>query len=376
MRVLILSANTGGGHNSAAHAMQECFENAGWHCDIRDGLSYMPPMYNEILCRGHIFCYRRLPKFYGRGYRLAEKRARHTPYQQTLRKEMDERPLPRRLLKLKALLEDYDALICAHVFVAHQVSLLRMRGEIHIPCYFLATDYTCSPGVNQLDMTGWLVPHPRLIAEFAASGIPENRIFPTGIPISAAFMRSKNVQKARRTLKLPEDRPIALLTCGSMGAGHMGRMVLALVEAIPKNALLIVVCGSNGGLEKRLKKLVRSRKLMVIGFTPHMHDYMQAADIFITKPGGLSTTEGVFSRTPLVLINAVPGVETRNMEFMKAAGCAVSVGGALSLARTVSLILRSGASMESLRHNCEREFTTNAAEEIMHIISAECGVEC
>lgn len=305
---------------------------------------------------------------YGRGYRAAERRAQRTPFQQKLRKQARARNLPRRLLALKACLAEYDAVICAHVFVAHEVSLLRIWGEIHLPCYFLATDYTCSPGVNQLDMDGWFVAHRRLVSEFAATGIPEGKIHPTGIPVRAEFMRPEDAFRARRALNLPEERPIALLACGSMGAGHMGRMVLALVEALPKNALLVVVCGSNQKLQMRLKRLVRSRKLLVLGYTPQMHDYMAASDLFITKPGGLSTTEAVHARVPLVLINAVPGLETRNMEFMKAMGCAVSVGGAISLARTAALILKSGESMDALRRNCEREFQENAAQEILRIL--------
>lgn len=369
MRILILSANTGGGHNSAARAMQESFGNMGWACDIEDGLAFLPPLYNEFLCRGHVFCYRRFPKLYGAGYRMEERRAQRTPYQKALRTESNARPLPRRLLALRDLLGAYDAVICVHVFVARQVSLLRLRGEVHIPCYFLATDYTCSPGVNQLEMDGWFIPHRRLTSEFTAVGIPEERIFPTGIPVGSGFMRAGSQAQARRALKLPEERPIALLSCGSMGAGHMGRMVLALLEAMPKNAMLIVICGSNKKLQKRLKHLVHSRRLLVLGFTSRMHDYMEAADLFLTKPGGLSVTEAVHKRTPLILIDAVPGVETRNMEFMKAAGCAVSVSGAISLARTVSLILKSGASMDSLRNNCEREFKVNASEEILRILS-------
>lgn len=373
MRILILSANTGGGHNSAALAIQQQAQSANHLCDIRDGLAYLPPLYNEILCRGHIFFYRRFPGFYGAGYRAAEKRALRIPYQKKLRAEAaGKHHLPRRLQALKELLSHYDAVVCVHVFVAHELSLLRLRGEIDLPCYFLATDYTCSPGVNQLDMDGWFTPHPRLNSEFVSCGIPKEKIFATGIPVRSEFLHASNPRRARQALNLPQDRPIALLSCGSMGAGHMGRMVLALVEALPKNALLIAVCGSNKKLQNQLRRLVRSRKLMVLGFTPQMHDYMEAADLFITKPGGLSTTEAVCKRVPLVLINAVPGVETRNLEFMKAEGCAVSVGGAISLARTVSLILKSGESMDSLRRNCEREFDFNAADAILSCIQSAC----
>ena len=369
MRILILSGNTGEGHNSAARAMQEYFCARGCECRILDGLQFLSRPRNEFICKSHVFLYRKLPMVYGMGYRLEEYQAQRQPYQKKLNAKaarMTRRSLPRRKRDLQTYLEDggFDAVICVHVFAAKLISELRRSGAVHIPCFFLATDYTCSPGVNQLDMDAWLIPHPALIPEFESYGIPREKLIPTGIPVGTAFFARRPKADVRKELKLPEDRPIAVLSCGSMGAASMGRKVLALVEALPKDALLVAICGNNRTLERNLRALIHTPRLQVLGFTDRMSDYMDAADLFITKPGGLSTTEAATKGVPLVLFNAVPGCETRNLEFLLSIGCAVAENGALSLARCVRQLLEEPEQREELAGRCKAEFSQSAAERI------------
>ena len=369
MRILILSGNTGEGHNSAARAMQEYFCAHGCTCSILDGLQFLSRPKNEFICKSHVFLYRNLPMVYGMGYRLEEYQAQHQPYQKKLNEKaarMTRRSLPRRKRDLQTYLEDggFDAVICVHVFAAKLMSELRRSGAVHIPCFFLATDYTCSPGVNQLDMDAWLIPHPALIPEFESYGIPREKLIPTGIPVREAFYFRRPREEARMELHLPENGPIAVLSCGSMGAASMGRKVLALVEALPKDALLVAICGNNHTLERNLRALIHTPRLQVLGFTNRMSDYMDAADLFITKPGGLSTTEAATKGLPLVLFNAVPGCETRNLEFLLSIGCAVSENGALSLARCVKQMLEEPAKCKELAAKCEAEFSQSAAASI------------
>ena len=332
----------------------------------------------RIICKSHVFLYRKLPLVYGMGYRLEEYQAQRQPYQKKLNAKaarMTRHSLPRRKRNLQTCLEEggYDAVICVHVFAARLMSELRRSGAVHIPCFFLATDYTCSPGVNQLDMDAWLIPHPELIPEFVSYGIPREKLIPTGIPVREGFYRRRPKAEARRELKLPEDGPIALLGCGSMGAASMGRKVLALVEALPKDALLVAVCGNNRALERNLRALMHTPRLQVLGFTDRMSDYMDAADLFITKPGGLSTTEAATKGVPLVLFNAVPGCETRNLEFLLSIGCAVAESGTLSLARCVKQMLEDPARCGELRERCEAEFNHSAAERIYETLCRTVG---
>lgn len=375
MNVLILSANTGEGHNSAARAIREYIEARGGSCRVEDGLAYMGQSSNKLICKSHVFFYRSLPKVYGVGYRFEERQALRQAYQEKLCAQVRRRrshKLPKRKRSLRTLLNHggFDAVICVHVFAARLVSELKLSGQVKLPAFFLATDYTCSPGVNQLEMDAWLIPHERLIPEFEAYGIPRKKLIPTGIPVRAAFMEKADKMEARRALGLAENRRIAVFSCGSMGAGPMGRLVLTLVEALPEDGLLVAICGNNHSLERSLRALVKSPKLQVLGYTARITEYMDAADLFITKPGGLSTTEAVFKRVPLVLINAVPGCESRNMEFMEERGCALTARGALSLARTAVALLDSPASLQALSENCAREFQRSAAERVYEVVAS------
>ena len=376
MRILILSANTGEGHNSAARALKEYFEAQGDSCTVRDGLSYMGRSSNAIISKGHVFFYRSLPKVYGMGYRMEERQAHRQRYQQKLNTYARHRHhLSKHKRMLRALLNfgGFDAVICTHVFAARMVSKLRLSGNVRIPCFFLATDYTCSPGVNQLDVDAWLIPHPALIPEFAGYGIPEDRLIPAGIPVRAAFWKRHDKLAARRALGLPEDRRIAVFSCGSMGAGPMGRAVLNVLDALPDDALLVTICGNNHALEHALRALVSSEKLLVLGYTDRMENYMDAADLFLTKPGGLSVTEAARKHVPMLLIDAVPGVESRNLEFMVSLGCAVGAHDPASLAAEVASALDSPELLESLTQSCAREFDRAAAESIYDIVSERCA---
>ena len=83
---------------------------------------------------------------------------------------------------------------------------------------------------------------------------------------------------------------------------------------MPK-ALVIVACGHNERLLDRLARLGRAN-IMPLPYTKKMHLYLSAADVFISKAGGLSTSEAIYAGVPLLYIDAVPGCETRNIEFM------------------------------------------------------------
>ena len=372
MKLLILSASTGEGHNSAAKAIAEYFEERGHSCRVHDGLAFMPKAKGELICRGHVFFYRKLPKVYGIGYRFEELQSQLQPYQKTLKKASRprRRHASRRRPELKGFLEEggYDAVICCHVFVAKLLSILRRQEKLTLPCFFLATDYTCSPGVNQLDMDAWFIPHAALIPEFSSYGIPAGKLVPAGIPVRNSFFTRGDRLELRRKLKLPEDKKIAVLSCGSMGAGPMGRLAALLAQALPEDCLLIAICGNNRRLEKRLKKLCRRKNLLVKGFVDSMSDYLDAADLFLSKPGGLSTTEAMHKGLPLILINVAPGCETRNMQFLTKLGCAASAKGAISLARLAAATLKSGENLEELTRRCREEFSGDAREIIYNTL--------
>lgn len=306
MRVLILSANTGGGHNSAAAAVREELESRGVDCVVEDGLRFVSPQFSSIVSHGHVYVYRHLPGTFGRVYAYQEHH-RMTWVSNLLRRGVE------RLAKYVRE-NGFTSILCVHVFAAMMLTEAQKRHGLTVPFHFLATDYTCSPGVNSLSARTWFVPAADLLSEFVACGIPRERLLATGIPVKRAFYTPAQRAQARRRLGLPEDKSVLLLCCGSMGCGHIEKEVPLLDRKLPPQVLPVVVCGNNRALYERLTETPVGG-VRVVGFTQEMPLYMAAADICVTKPGGLTCTEMLVSGCPSVLLLAVPGCESRNLEY-------------------------------------------------------------
>lgn len=360
MRILILSANTGGGHNSCARAIAEQLDRRSVEYEIADTLALISEKVSSFISWGHSYVYRKLPGLFGVGYRFEEKHPPRFIYEQCARGADG--------LQQKLVEGGFDAVICVHVFSGMMMTEVRARFGVSIPTYFVATDYTCSPGVSELKLDGYFIPHRMLLGEFVRNGISADRLFATGIPIGEQFYREEDKVAARRALGLPEEGRVVLLSCGSMGCGHLEREALRLFSRLPQDTSLVVLCGTNQKVYDELTAQ-KSARLVVLSFTDRVADYMSAADLYITKPGGLTTSEAIAMRLPMIFINAVPGCETRNFEFLTHMGVAC---GARRWGHVSTLLHRALRSPAIPKAQIEqmRQFTTqNAAAQIaLHVL--------
>lgn len=365
MRLLILSCNTGEGHNSAARALKECFEKQGHICEIKDALAFWSPEKSKLISKGHIFIYRKMPKLFGVSYRFEEN---HPPKNgsESLMYEL----VIRGCEELDGYLSsaDFDAVICTHVFSAMMMTELKKRRKCSLKSYFIATDYTCSPGVGQTSMDAYFIPHRALISEFVQNGIPQTRIVPSGIPVRSDFYQHTDKAEAKKALSLDKYGKAVLLMCGSMGCGPIKTLSEYLPQQLPSDAVLVVICGSNVKLYKSLTKHSQPENVRIVGFTKRMPLYMDAADLILTKPGGLSSTEAAVKALPMIFIDAVPGCETRNYEFFLKNGCADMPETEMQICDDVCDCLENPERLKEMSDTLNREFTGHAAVSICDYI--------
>lgn len=368
MQFLILSCNTGGGHNSAARALKSYFEQQGDTCEIKDALSFWSTANSKLISNGHVFIYRNLPKLFGIGYRFEEN---HPP-------KDDNYSIMYNLVTrgCESLLEyisnsAFDAVICSHIFSAMMMTKLKKLGKTEIPAYLIATDYTCSPGFAENDLNAYFIPSASLCEEFVQKGVPKEKIVASGIPVNPEFYNNTPKALAKKKLHLPEDKRLVLLSCGSMGCGPMKSLTYDLPKQLPSDVILAVLCGSNRRLFKSLTRDTSlPENVKPIGFTSRMPLYMDAADLLITKPGGLSSTEAAVKGLPMIFIDAVPGCETRNLEFFTANGFADSREGDDELCRLICHYLSRQDKLDRISRRLKAEFSVNAVEAIYkHIIN-------
>ena len=215
-----------------------------------------------------------------------------------------------------------DVIVMTHLFPAEMLTYLKNHGMTLPKTLFITTDYTCIPFMEEVDCDAYVTPSPMLTGEFSAWGIPQERIYPLGIPVRGDFCQMLTREQAKQMLNLADDRRYLLIAGGSIGAGKLEKAISLLLQVTQgQNYELIAICGSNrsvcGSLEKRFGDRVR-----LLGKTDRMAQYLRACDLYLTKPGGLSTTEAAVMEVPLALLPPIPGCENRNRRFFTQTGMA------------------------------------------------------
>lgn len=326
MKILILSMTAGEGHNSAARAMQEYFVSKGAACEVVDTYAYISPVIANSINKSYLWITRRAKRAYGLGYEIAEKR---TPPKLT-------EITPAQVLNLPITREIHelidntapDAIVFTHVFVGMMLDTLKQSGKLHIPTVGILTDFIFHPYWEDCTDNDYVViPSPFLKHQGVRKGFREEQLLPFGIPISPRFAQTMDKAAARASLGLDPTLPTVLLMGGSMGFGRMADSVAALDRiALDTDFQMIAVCGNNQKMREQIAAIEGQlhHPILNLGFSRSVDRLMDAADCIVTKPGGLTTSEALAKRLPMVIVNPIPGQEMRNAEFLLNSGTAVS----------------------------------------------------
>lgn len=313
MEALILSCGTGGGHNMAGKAIADELESRGHSVTFMDPYQLVGKNTADHVGNLYIKLVQCSPRLFGWFYSLGESYRNfpiHSPVYwingkiaSTMQRYLDQ--------------YHFDWIIMTHMYPAH--ILAHLKGRSALPkTVLVATDYTCIPFMEETDCDYYVVPAADLCGEFCSKGISLGKILPYGIPVRRDFTARCEKEEARTRLGFPWDKEYILLAGGSIGAGQLDETVRVLAQFLHENkdCHLLVVCGKNRRLyEKLQRKYAEKKQIRIIESTPQMADYMKACDLFITKPGGLSSTEAAVSGIPLVHISPIPGCEQRNAEY-------------------------------------------------------------
>ncbi len=315
MRLLILAASAGAGHNRAAEALKAAC--AEYHpqvaVDWADALKYTPRLFRRFYEQSYLWMASHAPTLYGLMYKLTGKKVR--PKADRLVKSYD-RMSYTRLIKFVDKFRP-DAVIATH-FLAPNVITAHAR---HIPVYTVVTDYDVHPAWFNPAAKGYFVPIDEVKVQLARMGYPEDRIRVTGIPIHPIF--SKPHGDARKALGLRSDLPVVLFMSGGFGVGDMETAVERL-NRIEREYQLVVICGKNEALRR---KVARFKSARVHGFVKNIQVFMEASDLAITKAGGLTVSECLAKGAPMIIYSPIPGQEERNCDYLLERGAAVKAKG-------------------------------------------------
>lgn len=322
MRVLILSCNAGEGHNSASKAIKDTFDEGGVYCEIVDALAFISRSSSNVISKGHVKIYRHTPSLFNHGYRFMENHpkmmGRYSGVNLFLKAGS-------RKMKKYITEGNFDTVICTHPFCGMMITNVKRRYGLNLKTCIVGTDYTCSPGSTQNTVDYYFIPDETLIEDFASKGAPREKIVVSGIPVRGIFKKSVAKAEAKKALGIPEDMPHLVMMCGSMGCGPIEEMAELICKNISTEHYLTIICGTNAKLYKSLTKNYSNvQNVAIKGYTKEVPLYMDSADIYMTKAGGISTSEALKKAVPMVFIKAVAGCEDYNVDFFVKMGAAIT----------------------------------------------------
>ncbi|MEA5004002.1 MAG: glycosyltransferase [Christensenella sp.] len=314
MKVLILSMTVGQGHNSTSKALRACMEEKGHTCEILDTYKFLAKPIGLGFDKGYTAMGRFVPKLNENIYKAAEKASGRADMKMNF---------PWAFANLtKSKMQKYieetkpDVVVCSIVMTAILITSLKEAGLIdpNIKSIGIVTDYSLHPFWEYTAMDYFVAANELMIPEFTDRGIAENKILPTGIPIAPKFTRSIPQKEAREKLGLDPDMFTVLMASGGMGFSGLVP-VLQDIDTVEETQI-VTVCGTNTRLKNKLLAMEFKNRVHILGFVDNMDEYIDAADVVITKPGGLSTSETIAKEKPMILTKPMPGVENMNIAFL------------------------------------------------------------
>lgn len=316
MRVLILSASTGAGHNQAANNLKNEFLKNNAQVEIIDLFKSTSNIFNSIITDSYEILATRIPKVYGYFYNMVDK------------KEFNKYLLKKAFFvvekRLKRILKNSspDIVISTHPFGVAVICSLKDKKEIDIPFIQIVTDFKAHYSYVDDKVDAYITASDYTKDSLIEKGVDSNKIYAYGIPTKEEFRDSSEK-------KLKEFNEFNILIMGgSMGLSPMKDCLKILLES-DLNIKITLICGNNNKLYNELNlkfnDYICGSKLKVLGFVNNVHEIMEKSDIIITKPGGLTTTEAINKTIPMVIPFAIPGQEEENTRFMVDNNMAIEV---------------------------------------------------
>ncbi|MDQ5984122.1 MAG: Processive diacylglycerol beta-glucosyltransferase [Eubacteriales bacterium SKADARSKE-1] len=407
MKILILSASTGGGHMTAAEALKSYILTMKKDSvvEVVDTLEYINPLLNKTVTESYLYMAKKNPKMFGLLYNTSNKENKFSNMVTFLNSLFSKR--------LFLLLKDFNAdiIITTHMFPTEMVSNLKDSGKVNIPLVCVMTDYAPHKTWINKCVDAYIVANEDMVPTMVKMGAPIEKIHPFGIPINHSFYNKTDKNKMLLGLGLDPNIPTILIMAGSFGVTNILKIYDNIVN-IDVNFQIIIITGKNEKLYnmfkrrvdvgqkkhstkhvrietidllresikhhseklthllKDKKKIPGSKKTRLIFFTDEVYKYMHISDLIITKPGGLTVSEALACDLPMAIFNAIPGQEEENAEFLVKNNMAIKIGKGNHCSNAIKNLLTNKESLDSMKNSC-KSFDKSQSNENIFILLTE-----
>ncbi len=363
--VLFLSASVGEGHTAAAHAVCAALSERmpGALCEVVDSYRYASTVFHRVASNGYIGMVKLLPQLYKFAYDQAERATKISAFKTWLHRYT--------ALNLRQFVSELrpDVVVCTHAFPCGVMAEYKREFADAPPVVGVVTDFVVHPFWIHRNIDMYAVATAAMRQVLVARGVTPNRVVVTGIPIDCRFAEATTKRRARQQIGVAPDVTTVLLMGGGLGIGPLENALLA-IDRLRAQHQTVVVVGKNKALERRLSDVAKTlrHRVKVVGFVQNVYDYMRAADVLVSKPGGLTSSEALVAELPIIMWRPLPGQEERNTRYLEERGVGIRVERSRELTETLEELLASPSALEKMRRNTRSLAHPEAAQATASII--------
>ncbi len=360
-RVLILSASVGNGHTIAAESLKQAFEAKGLAGEVRheDVLDFTNPLFRRLYGKAYIDLVNRAPELLGWMYDQLDE-----PWKNEKRRlffdKLNTAPLVKMIRKY-----DPDWIVCTHFLPSEIVSDLKWIGKLNCPQAIVVTDFDMHALWLCRKFEHYFVALDETRAYLETLGFPAEKITVSGIPIAPLFSETKSKPAMREKYGLVTDIPTIILSLGGFGVGRID--ALDALRTIRRPVQVLAMCGRNEELKNKRESVSRRDdlvRIIPVGYTKAMDEYMTASDLIVGKPGGLTTCEALAKGLVFVIVNPIPGQEERNSDHLLENGAAIRSNNPATLGYKIEQLLDDPPRLKQMQQNAFAFARPNAAMDI------------
>jgi processive 1,2-diacylglycerol beta-glucosyltransferase len=367
-RLLVISVSAGSGHIRAAQGIEAHahIRFPEWTVRHRDLMQLVPAYFRKIYTDLYLKLAGGLPEAWGWLYRKTD----HEPTGSLT--ERCRRSLQRlSAQKLFTEIADYkpDAIVCTHFLPAELLADAVLQKRLDCPVWVMVTDFDLHQMWVHEGIAGYFVANEEISFRLESSGVPKSNIVVTGIPVMPEFVNRPERDLCAANVGLNPAHKTLLIMGGGAGLGINCHLVNSLLN-LQADVQIIVMAGKNKSLLDELHKLSSQwpGRLVAMGFTDKVPELMACADLVITKPGGLSTSECLVMGLPMVLINPIPGQEERNASYLLQEGVAQRADDVATLLYRITQLLAKPEKLDEMKRQASALGRSDAASSLLNHI--------
>ncbi|KNZ40794.1 MGDG synthase family glycosyltransferase [Acetobacterium bakii] len=344
-RILILSCSHGSGHKMVAASLKEGFEAMGHTVSVQDLFNETNPTLNRFIEKSYLLSYTIGSSFYQRMYYDLEEGV-HEKFIHNLWHFTDK--------TLLGMIENFQPDCIVNTYPYTISSIMKEDYYPDIPVFSVVTDFCIPKAWMHKNTECYYVACDNVETVLLNNGYSSSQILKTGIPIREAFYHHENRLHLMKKYGLDPNKKTLIIFAGTYGVLKDINEVCTRTDAL-KDLQTVVICGKNRSLQRELD-LENFLNTKIFGYVSNIHEFYSIGDLMVTKPGGITLSEVIVKKIPVILYNPTPGQEGENAQWFKQQGAAVVTN------TTSELIL----AIEGLKDNEIKRFSMKNTLRKMH----------